>query len=393
MRLPTEVDGHPIRDLIDWRWWTDQARFCVSYADGSTEEVERDPQTGLLPARFEQLPPIFDQVRHCVNDCNFCFVKQLPPGMRDSLYVKDDDYRLSFLEGNFATLSNLSEADLERIVEMSLSPLYVSLHSLDPDLRQTMLGQNAARGLANLKRLLAAGITFHLQVVLVPGYNDGADLEQTMAWAEQQTGALSLGVVPFGYTRWSKLAKEAGVTRPKRVSGCGLAENDQVKTALQIIRQAQPFAKTMLADEFFLKAYGAAATDKLPPAAYYHNYCQYENGIGMLRYWLDQQQLTDDDGDSILYITGEAFAGILKRYHKRVLAVRNDFFGGNVNVAGLLTGQDVIAQARPVLAAESADTLVLPAQMFNDDGLTLDGMSLAEISQALAVSVELANEG
>jgi NifB/MoaA-like Fe-S oxidoreductase len=442
--LPVAVDGHEVSDLIDWRWWTDEPAFEVAYADGTRERVQRDPRTGRLPSRFDSLPPIADRIRTCANDCAFCFLKQLPGAqatLRPSLYVKDDDYRLSFLEGNFVTLSNLSAADLARIEDLRLSPLYVSLHAVDPALRERMLGRAAARGLANLERLMTAGIDFHLQIVLVPGQNDGEHLQQTLTWAQEHDRALTIGVVPFGYTKYSELARQLTVAEDAIWAG-------------QVIEQCRPFDKAMLADAFFLSVYGEHAADHLPPASYYHDYSQYENGIGMLRYWLDSlsrfsisnrlrgttlsspgptssspglsggsisnRQLDypnklGNDGHNLVYITGEAFAPILRQHTERpVVAVRNDFFGGNVNVAGLLTAADVIAQvpqaiplgstaSSPGLSGgsisfrqqdypnESGDdgrnhtkfTYVLPAAMFNDDGLTLDGHDLVYIEDHL----------
>jgi len=224
------VDGQPLGDILDWFWLADGAEVSLTILDSQqpgtvgTEypaQVTRPavPVTGetgdskeiLLrrewgePWGIEFADPLFDGLRTCRNDCLFCFMKMLPSGMRPALYLRDDDYRLSFLQGNFVTLSNLSAADLQRIVAMHLSPLHVSLHAVTPAIREQLMGRNHQQGLDALEQLLAAGIEFHAQMVLMPGINDGAELERSLDWLAARPQFISTGIVPYGYTRHARL--------------------------------------------------------------------------------------------------------------------------------------------------------------------------------------------
>lgn len=424
------ADGQPLHDVIDWYW----------LADGQEVEVTAQSEAGRtkvfrLQREFGEdwgitfADPLFDGLKTCANACRFCFIEMLPLGLRPGLYLRDDDFRLSFLSGNFVTLSNLSEADLQRIVGQRLSPLHVSLHAVSPAVRAELIGRQAARGLEALERLLAAGIEFHAQIVLVPGVNDGAELERTLAWVLAHPGVLSVGVVPYAYTGLAKLQTGySGAQAARLIAGLGgLAPRVQ------------------LADEWFVLA-GA----QLPEAAYYGGFWQYEDGIGMLRTWLDDWDLARagladgadgapgradtgqpgsagaaqvasaeplplDAGQAAsaeplpidtgradtgqpgsaeppTIVTGQAFADYLKGCladspwagRVRVQALANDFFGGCLNVAGLLTGKDLIDQIE-----DGRGPILVPEVIFNDDGLTLDGYRASELANCLSRAVHV----
>lgn len=199
------VDGKPLIDILDWLWLTDDCQVDLEYLLEGTEiccSLNRE-QGETWGISFKD--PLFDGVRVCRNNCLFCFMSMLPKGMRSALYLRDDDYRLSFLQGNFVTLTNMDQEDVDRVKLMRLSPLHVSLHAVSPEVRDNLIGKHQARGLAVLEELLAADIRIHAQIVLVPGYNDGEELDRTLNWIELHPGILSVGIVPYGYTRYAAL--------------------------------------------------------------------------------------------------------------------------------------------------------------------------------------------
>lgn len=409
----TTAEGEGLRDLIDWYWLADGEEVEVegtaardlldddagefSDQEGDVVEfsclIEREPGE---PWGLEFSDAVFDQVRTCVNACTFCFMTMLPDGMRPALYLRDDDYRLSFLQGNFVTLTNMSDDDVERVVECGLSPLHVSVHAISPGVRRRLLGANAPRGIEVLEQLLDAGIEVHAQLVVCPGENDGEELDRTLLWLEERSGVLSVGIVPLGFTRYQDRFSESF--------------NDPDK-ALAVIRQVEPFqararrahgrTRFHLADEWYLDAHVA------PPAAdCYDGFPQYEDGIGMLRSFIDGWDGAADDiariaaglaalpeADRPVIATGEAFgrwfaprvaasplAGLVD-----LLPVKNEWFGGNVDVAGLLTAHDVVAS----LSAHGHGRPLVPGVMFNDDGLTLDGCDLAGMSAQVGREVRM----
>ena len=376
------VDGEPLRDIIDWLWLTDvdKIRLEVS-ASGATAvsnltlNRELDEPWGI---EFSQV--LFDGIRTCVNACTFCFLNMLPPGLRSSLYLRDDDYRLSFLQGNFVTLTNISDDDLVNIVSYRLSPLHISLHAVRPETRQTMMGRNAARGIEVLEALLATGIQVHAQIVLMPGVNDGEVLEETLDWVDSRPNIVSIGIVPYAYTRYAKQQISFGAEQANR-----------------LINQLLPAApRIQLADEWFL-----LADREIPPATYYGDFPQYENGIGMVRNFIDSwpgfvgDVLEQTCDVNLIAVTGTAFAPILQsliidtdlteRLH--VLPVKNDFFGGCVNVTGLLTATNIIEafnrEDREQLSLRHNAEVLIPSLIFNSDGLTLDGYTRDQLQEAL----------
>jgi len=383
MRILT-VDGQPLRDVLDWLW----------LADGDTAELElldvsrQHSWKRTISREFgeswgiEFAAVVFDGVHTCVNTCSFCFMTMLPAGMRASLYLRDDDYRLSFLQGNFVTLTNLEDADVERIITQRLSPLHVSLHAVDPQVRELLMGKRAARGLEVLKVLLAAGINVHVQIVLVPGINDAGQLAETLTWAAVQPAVLSIGIVPYAFTRYARIQ-----------------ESFNAQQSIELINRLQDLApRVQLADEWFLRA-GAKLPEMLPDTGYYGSYPQYEDGIGMLRSFVDDWQDSLADRDTLasvhcsaVLVTGTAFGPLLSQLlaetawaqNLTVLAIENDFFGPSVNVAGLLTGIDLIAQLKASPAVGPATKVLLPDVMFNDDGMTLDDYSIDDLRREAA---------
>lgn len=398
------VDGEPVRDVIDWRWLSADDEITVGYVDldGDEGEVELFRDEGQdWGVEFDGA--VFDGVRRCRNACTFCFMRQLPSGMRPSLYLRDDDFRLSFLSGTFVTFTNLSADDEARIVAQRISPLRFSLQAVSSDVRERIIGKHAAHGLAAAERLLDAGIEMHAQIVLVPGENDCRELSRSLAWAYARPGVLSVGIVPLGFSRHQSLFDKSF---------------DDPADALAVIEQVRPFQERAMAerghawayaaDEFYRNAYGTRMLDELPDAAFYGDFGMFEDGIGIIRTYVDDWASACcsglvDRAASVLesshavarMIVGGAMepflsqlvdasplAGLLKP-----LVVDNRFFGGNVNVTGLLVGQDVASAVAAEATLESdaggvaRDQLfVIPRVVLNDDGLLLDGAAMEDVS-------------
>lgn len=396
----THAGGRPLRDVIDWRWQSADDVLELGYIDldgeSGTVTLQRDEgqDWGFT---FEGL--VFDRIKLCRNACSFCFMRQLPGDMRDSLSLRDDDFRLSFLSGTFVTLTNLSAEDERRIVEQRLSPLRVSLHASDPEVRRRMIGKHAAHGLAALERLLAAGIQVHAQIVLVPGDNDGEVLRQTLTWAYARPNIVSVGIVPVGFTKHQTALKES------------FTDAAAARGVIEVIRpfQERAFAErgdafVFAADELYANAYPDDLVDHLPPTEHYGDFSMFEDGIGIIRSYVDDWQQAVDAGEvahaaSALraagvrarYVVGEAMQPFLDQLVARSplagafepLTVKNDYFGGNVTVTGLLCGCDV---ARAISQADG-DRYFIPTVMLNDDGVTLDDMTVADMEKAAGARI------
>lgn len=395
MRVET-VNGVAPRDLIDWRWEADGA-YCelevFDPRDGTTSPCELFREPGQ-DWGIDFTDVLFDGIRTCVNACQFCFMAMLPREARATLTVRDDDYRLSFLQGNFVTLTNVSDEEAERIVSCGLSPMNVSIHAVTPEVRRSLIGRHADRGIEVLERLLQGGIEVHAQIVLCPGINDGAELAATLDWVEARPGITSLAVVPLGYTKHSRRFKRS--------------YSDDVEASRAVIRVIEPYQRRaretlgitrfQLSDEFYVDA-----RVEVPPAETYDGYPQFYDGIGMLRSFLDEAALVAREragelalvdrslaqgGLRLVLVCGEAaaetidvFARILSPSGRaRVRSIRNDYFGGDVNVTGLIVSEDLLAQLPDDL---SGTLVVLPEVMFNFDKLTLDGDTQAHILDEL----------
>jgi len=386
------IDDQPVGDGIDIAHavgWSDEETVTLRFArEGSPREVVlptlRPEELGLT------LEP--DAVRTCGNRCVFCFIDQLPRGLRSSLYLKDGDYRLSFTCGNYVTLTNLTEADYRRVLDQRLSPLYVSVHTTDDAIRRRLLGNpDAPAILESLRRLTDGGIRVHTQIVICPGINDGEVFERTLSdLASLGDGLASVAVVPVGLTE-----HRAGLPE---LAAVGASE------ALDIVRAVERWGggalsesgrpKVFAADELYL----VAGLD-VPAYDAYGEFPQLENGVGMLR-WFEQElresarrlRCVDAGGTRVAVITGtlaarfigDALDDALRKTEGltiTVVPVVNRFLGETVTVAGLLAGNDIVEtlKANGPESPADADLILLPAEAFNTDGLTLDGLTLDEI--------------
>lgn len=394
------INGQQPQDLIDYRFMCadDQLEIEVRKDDDEVWvcDVEKDYDEDLgLGFAIDT----FGSIRSCVNKCIFCFVDQMPPDLRSSLYIKDDDYRMSFLHGNFVTLTNLTEKDLARILRMRLSPLYISVHCTNPDLRVKMLGNKKAGKIkSQLKTLAEAGIEMHTQIVLCPEINDGQELDRSIAelaglWPQVK----SIAIVPVGLTGYrSELFK---------LRKCSPAEAerliDKVHNCQQEFIRKFETPLVYLADEFYVMAKQA-----FPAAEFYGEYPQLENGVGLVRLFYDsfaekQADLPDALGKKlrVALVTGSSGEYILKpvverlnkinNLHTEPVAVENKFFGGHVSVAGLLTGRDVINKLRE---KPGFDLILLPSVMCKrDEPVFLDGKTPEDIENELGVPVVVVN--
>jgi putative radical SAM enzyme (TIGR03279 family) len=389
------ADGDLLRDVLDWQW----------ASDGYAVELTVDSESGERTVRLERAPgeawgiefaeQLFDRVRVCSNNCAFCFMSQLPKGMRRSLYLRDDDFRLSFLSGNFITLTNLSDADVERIVEQHLSPLYVSLHSSDPEVRMSLVCAREDRALERFDQLVEAGIDLHVQIVLVPGVNDGQQLDRTLTWLAEREGVESVGIVPLGYTRHQERFRSSYA---EPIAAATVIQ--QVQSWQFQMKERDGVAWVYLADEFYLNARAP-----IPTTEWYDEYPQYENGIGIVRAFVDEASEQRErflqviaqlpaEQDAVTVVTGimsaTTQAGALQAFEAvgrvRLLCVPNRFFGGNVSVTGLLVGADIVS----AIAQDGARGIyLLPDVVLNADGLTLDDMSFEQIQEASGADVRL----
>lgn len=388
------VNGKPLTDMIVWLWETDDVEAELEVYDPS------DDTTVVAPIeRFEGEDwgvefdgAVFDGIRTCVNACMFCFMSMLPKEHRSSLSLRDDDYRLSFLQGNFVTLTNMSDAEVQDAIDKMLSPMNVSLHAISPDVRRRLIGRNAPRGIEVLERFMDAGIEIHAQIVLCPGINDGEELERTLDWVEDHEAITSLAIVPLGYTKHS--------TRFDR------SFSDDVEASRAVVELVAPYqerararfglTRFQLSDEFYIDA----GLD-VPPASTYDGFPQFYDGIGMLRSFIDETAALagertpalDAASDRasffarVLLVCGEAVVdafqdlGSLIGPNVAAHPIKNRYFGGNVNVTGLICGCDLLDQ----LPDDLEGALVhLPSVMFNYDGLMLDGDARADVVERIA---------
>ena len=409
------LNGQVPRDVIAFRLLADEADPELDVARGGlqlTVTVEKDAGQ---PLGAEVESPLFDQVRTCDNHCEFCFIYQLPPGLRRSLYLKDDDYRLSFLYGNFTTLTRFTELDLERVVTERLSPLYVSIHATDPEVRARMLrNRRGATSLRWLRALLDHGIEVHGQVVVCPGVNDGAALHHTMAGVLDEYPELAtVAVVPLGVSRWSKEA----AMRPHSEAEAGEVV-DCVEEWQEVFRGTFGRRLVFAADEYYL-----LAGRPFPAADAYEGFAMHEDGVGMARAfeqallgeterspgvrsgffaWVDGAPaqgyraprapgtvtLRPGAAAPTGVLTGEYGARVLGpllrqlgRDDVRLVPVRNEFFGGNIGVTGLMVGEDV---ARTLGAEPEGHRYLLPDVCLSQ-GAFLDGRTVADLPRPVEV--------
>ena len=369
--LILKINGTVPKDYIDYKFLTscEELELLVKHSDGTPEiyEIEKDfdEDLGIV---FKSA--VFDRIKPCTNHCIFCFVDQQPKGLRNTLYVKDDDYRLSYLQGTYITLTNLTEKDKERIKRMHLGPFYISVHTTNPDLRVKMLrNPNAGKALDNLKWFRKNKIPFHAQIVLCPGLNDGEELERTLKdLAELKNTVLSTAIVPVGITQFRQ-------EKLKQVDA---------KCAKETIKIASKYKRVCCSDEFFL-----IANEPIPSAKYYGNFCQLDDGVGSLR-------LTYDDFKKLKlpksiskpykivfacsYAAKNMFEKITEKLAKiknlevKTCPVKSEYWGKDITVAGLITTEDLIRTVKD----EVCDIVVIPSVMLRPytqdflDGKNLD---------------------
>ncbi len=393
------INGMALRDVIDVRVYAGEPDLTLLYErEGRRRECHVRRRYGE-PFGLEFARDIFNgQPRICRNRCEFCFVSQMAPDLRGSLYIKDDDYRLSFLHGNYITLTNLDPGDWERIEEQYLSPLYVSVHATEPGVRvELMRNPKAAEILTQLRRLTEMGVEVHTQAVLVPGRNDGDHLDRTIAdLAALYPAIRDLSVVPVGLTRWHD--PDLRTYRESEIAGVLASVLDwQVR-----LRENLGVGFVYPSDEWFLRA-GVrvpekAAYDGLLPA-------MIENGVGMVRRFLDERQslgaALSGLGRRQTWVTGVLFAPMLMEYARTfseetstaidVVPVVNRFFGETVTVAGLLTVEDILAA---LAERESGEVVVVPEEIFRGPMQeSLDGRSARFLSESLGRPVYTAEIG
>lgn len=394
------VNGEKMQDLIDLSFALSEERVELEVKKHSGEIVRLRIRKKLDEALgFEFESAVFDRVRTCANKCIFCFVDQMPVGLRETLYVKDDDYRLSFLYGNFVTLTNLTEVDFQRICRLHLSPLYISVHTTDGLLRQRLLGiPRAAKIMEQLQQFADAGIEMHTQVVLCPDHNDGEYLTRTIReLAALRPEILSLAIVPVGLTRFRTTCM------PLRTftSSEAAAIVDEVAGWQQQFRAETENSFVYLSDEFYLKAGRPLPADEI-----YDDYPQLENGIGLVRSFITDWQAAGGCSKLVvnckipervvMVVAGTAFAPSLTELLQplsaavQVEAVDNRFFGSAVNVSGLLTGSDIAAHVRSL--AKQPQRLIIPATTLRKGTeVFLDGMTLGELRQIVDIPVQVAD--
>jgi putative radical SAM enzyme (TIGR03279 family) len=388
------VDGRELEDFLDWEFLTAEERFLLHVRQPGGEEIEFDIERPLAEPLGVSLEPA--RIRRCANRCDFCFVDGLPDGLRDVLYIRDDDYRLSFRYGNFATLTNLKPKDEARIIEYRLSPLYVSVHATDPAVRRYLLrNPTAPEIIPQLRRFADHGIEFHTQVVLSPGVNDGVVLEQTLGELYQFGPAiLGCSVVPVGLTEFSK----HHLVREPSTAECRAAiAVVEARAAIAMGERGGHWA--FGADELYLRA-----DVELPPAAIYDGFDQVENGVGAVR-WLQQRiesradAISGWEGRRIGVVTGTAMSRLMPMVLEplarvtgarfELLPVVNTLFGASVTTAGLLPG----AAVRDALGGRGdLDLALLPGECVNDDGLFVDGTSAEEIAAGSPVEVRFSRD-
>ncbi len=390
------IGGEPVVDVVDYEYLTAN-RSCVLRvlsANGKRERTVRIRKEEWEPLGLSFATSLMSPMRTCSNHCVFCFIDQMPKGVRSSLCVKDDDWRLSFIMGNYVTLTNAGDAEFERILARRISPLYVSVHATDPAVRCSMMNnRNAGKLMERLTRLKDAGLRFHAQVVLCPGVNDGAVLDKTVAeLAGLMPAAQSMAIVPVGLTRFREgLPKLQSFTKQQAQALIRHVASMQAR-----FLEEYGTAFVFLSDEWYLKA-----EMELPPAAAYEAYPQIENGVGLLRLF-EEDMLESLSGKAVLNASktveiagGEGAYPFFRTLYQEALQpygisvclhpVHNTYFGPEINVAGLITGQDLIGQLRGKLLSKA---LLIPRTMLREqEDVFLDGVTLREAEKELDVEI------
>lgn len=379
------IDGEKLQDMIDYKFMCKSELITIEIQkkNGKIEEIELekdyDEDLGII---FESA--VFDKVKPCLNNCIFCFVAQQPKGLRDTLYIKDDDYRLSYLQGTYITTTNLTDKDKERIAKLHLGPFYISVHTTNPELRVKMLrNPNAGKIMDNLRWFKDNEIPFHAQIVLCPGYNDGSELERTLKdLSELDDVLLSVAIVPVGVTQF---------------------RDNELKTvdkniAEETIKIASKYNKVCCSDEFFL-----LADKKIPNSAYYGNFSQLDDGVGSLRTLMDDfdtYELPEKINEELTLCFAcsvaakSAFEYISAKLNKienltcLINPVKSTYWGKNITVAGLITSEDLINSIKDI----EADYIIVPSIMLKPfTNLFLDGNSLDYVIEKTGKNIYVTN--
>lgn len=389
------INSHSFSDILEYKFLVSEYEVTleVEKQDGTTEVITIESDYEDLGIEF--LEGLIDTPKSCKNKCIFCFIDQLPKGMRETVYFKDDDTRLSFLQGNYVTLTNLTDSDIDKMIEMRISPVNISVHTTNPELRVTMLkNPNAAKIYDIMKKFAANNIYMNCQIVLCPGYNDKEELDRTICdMADLFPYVSSCSVVPVGLTRY-------------REGLCDLKPFD-AKMSLDVIRQVEDYQNTFkkefgvnliyLADEFYINA-----KVPLPKAEEYDGFPQIENGVGLITSMEEEFEASLElipkkkFSRKIAIATGEIAYQFIESMANRLMAkckgleisvfpIKNEFFGGGVNVSGLLTGSDLIG-GLPDLSDFSE--LLIPDSMLRDgEDIFLDDITLSELSGKLKIKI------
>ena len=383
------VNGRPLADFLDWEFLTADEELVIEARQPNGEQViyELERLDGE-PLGISLQPPA---VRRCANRCEFCFIEGLPPGLRKPLYIRDDDYRLSFAYGNFATLSNVKERDIERILEYRLSPLYVSVHATNHEARKVLLNNARVPDIkAQLTRLAGGGIQFHCQMVIVPGLNDDAVLEESLRdlWSMRDS-VLSAAVVPVGLTQFSHLYTGKKMDRD---------------TARAILQQVEPWGERGMRERGETWVFGSdelymLAERELPGPAHYGEFAQIENGVGAvtslrMRIAAGLNRLPRRDGQRIGVVTGLAMAPLMRPLLERLreasgasfelIVAENSLFGPTITTAGLLVGKDILGALE---SRHDLDIALIPAETINDDRVFLDDFTLESVRESLPMPI------
>ena len=391
----THINGHPIVDVLDYKFYAYDPRLELTLTEengGSRTLRIRKEEGEDLGLNFETY--LMDRARSCANKCIFCFVDQMPPGMRDTLYFKDDDARLSFLMGNYMTLTNLSQREIQRIIDLRISPINISVHATDPELRTAMLkNPRAGECLSIMERFAKAGIEMNCQIVACPGVNDGPALARTMEdLGKLHPAVTSVAVVPVGVTKFREgLCRIEPYTKEQAA-----ALIDQVEKFAAAFLEKQGTSLVWCSDEFYLMA-----GRELPEKAYYEDMDQLENGVGMLRLLLHQavmglEEEEPEQTEPFSIATGLSAAPfvqeIVDNARKQcgnikgtVYPIINRFFGETITVSGLITGTDLIEQLN---GKDLGKRLLIPDNMLRaGEQVFLDDVTVEQVEQALGVTV------
>ncbi len=385
------INGRELVDFLDWEFLAADEAFLLSVRTAAGEAIEFDIERPEdLPLGVMLEPP---KIRRCANRCDFCFVDGNPEGSRKTLFIRDDDYRLSFRHGNFATLTNLKDKDVRRILEYRLSPLYVSVHATDAEVRRRLLrNPKAPAVLEQLAMFAAGGIQFHAQIVLVPGVNDGPVLERSLADLYEMRGSvLTVSVVPVALTNFSKLDLVRSPT-----AGEARAVVDVVRRWGARAREERGEAWVYGSDELYL-----LAEVDFPPAEAYDGFPQVENGVGSVR-WLEglvaaeAHELQDLTGRRVLVCTGTAMGPLLPRLFPaleaatggtfEIAVLQNSYYGTSVTTAGLLPGEAFLGALR---GRGDCALALLPAESVNEDGRFVDDVTLATLEATAPMPIAL----